>query len=115
MSCKGKPPLGAPSEFVGMCEHNRCPWWVGDFLASPIRRRLHDSARILSSYVRTGMTVLEPGPGMGFFTLEIARLVGPTGRVIAVDVEPRMNQGVETTCLEGLGYSIVLTLASSPR
>jgi ubiquinone/menaquinone biosynthesis C-methylase UbiE len=36
------------------------------------------------------MTVLEPGPGMGFFTLELARLVGPEGRVIAVDVQPHM-------------------------
>jgi len=36
------------------------------------------------------MTVLEPGPGMGHFTLELARLVGPSGRVIAVDVQPRM-------------------------
>jgi ubiquinone/menaquinone biosynthesis C-methylase UbiE len=36
------------------------------------------------------MTVLEPGPGMGFFTPELARLVGASGRVIAVDVQPRM-------------------------
>jgi SAM-dependent methyltransferase len=36
------------------------------------------------------MTVLEPGPGMGFFTLELARLVGPAGRVVAVDIQPRM-------------------------
>ena len=36
------------------------------------------------------MTVLEPAPGMGFFTLELARLVGPTGRVVAVDIQPRM-------------------------
>ena len=27
---------------------------------------------------------------MGFFTLELARLVGPEGRVIAVDVQPQM-------------------------
>jgi SAM-dependent methyltransferase len=27
---------------------------------------------------------------MGFFTLDLARLVGPGGRVIAVDVQPRM-------------------------
>jgi ubiquinone/menaquinone biosynthesis C-methylase UbiE len=40
------------------------------------------------------MTVLEPGPGMGFFTLELARLVGPRGRVVAVDVEPRMIAGL---------------------
>ena len=36
------------------------------------------------------MTVLEPGPGMGFFTLELARLVGSTGRVVALDVQPQM-------------------------
>jgi ubiquinone/menaquinone biosynthesis C-methylase UbiE len=36
------------------------------------------------------MTVLEPGPGMGFFTLELARLVGPSGRVVAVDIQPEM-------------------------
>jgi SAM-dependent methyltransferase len=36
------------------------------------------------------MTVLEPGPGMGFFTLDLARLVGPSGRVVAVDLQPRM-------------------------
>jgi len=40
--------------------------------------------------VRDGMTVLEPGPGMGFFTLDLARLVGPSGRVVAVDVQSRM-------------------------
>jgi SAM-dependent methyltransferase len=34
--------------------------------------------------------VLEPGPGMGFFTLELARLVGISGRVIAVDVQLKM-------------------------
>ena len=45
---------------------------------------------MLAPYLCEGMTVLEPGPGMGFFTLELARRVGPTGRVIAVDVQPKM-------------------------
>jgi len=36
------------------------------------------------------MTVLEPGPGMGFFTIPLARLVGSSGRVIAVDLQPKM-------------------------
>ncbi len=40
------------------------------------------------------MTVLEPGPGMGFFTLELARRVGPKGRVIAIDVQPQMLAGL---------------------
>ena len=36
------------------------------------------------------MHVLEVGPGMGFFTLPLARLVGPRGRVTCVDVQEKM-------------------------
>lgn len=71
-------------------KHHVCPWWLGYLLASPLRRLQYDPARILAAYVREGMTVLEPGPGMGFFTLELARMVGPSGRVIAVDIQPKM-------------------------
>ncbi len=41
------------------------------------------------------MIVLEPGPGMGFFTIPMARLVGASGRVIAVDLQPKMIQGLK--------------------
>ncbi len=67
-----------------------CPWWIGYFLVSPLRTLFQDPAKILGPFVREGMTVLEPGPGMGFFTLEAARRVGPRGRVVAVDLQPRM-------------------------
>ncbi|HXJ91960.1 MAG TPA: methyltransferase domain-containing protein [Terriglobia bacterium] len=76
-----------------MSEHV-CPWWLGYFLASPIRRLEYDPREILVPYVHDGMTVLEPGPGMGFFTLELARLVGPSGRVVAVDLQPKMLNGL---------------------
>jgi ubiquinone/menaquinone biosynthesis C-methylase UbiE len=59
-------------------------------LASPLRRLAYDPAKILAPYVREGMTVLEPGPGMGFFTLELARRVGTSGRVVAVDIQSKM-------------------------
>jgi len=67
-----------------------CPWWLGYFLACPWRRFLQDPAKILAAYVREGMTVLEPGPGMGFFTLELARRVGASGRVIVAEIQPKM-------------------------
>jgi ubiquinone/menaquinone biosynthesis C-methylase UbiE len=63
---------------------------LGYLLASPLRRLVQDPHKVLAPYVRKGMTVLEPGPGMGFFTLELARLIGPSGRVVAVDLQPRM-------------------------
>ena len=67
-----------------------CPWWLGYFLISPLRRLLQDPRKLVGPYVREGVIVLEPGPGMGFFTLELGRLVGPSGRVVAVDIQPRM-------------------------
>jgi SAM-dependent methyltransferase len=70
--------------------HSVCPWWLGYLLASPLRRLIDDPANIVAPYVREGMTVLEPGPGMGFFTLELARRVGTSGRVVAVDIQPKM-------------------------
>jgi|SRR5271157_127506 len=70
--------------------HRVCPWWLGYLLASPVRKIACRPAKLLAPYVREGMTVLEPGPGMGFFTLDLARLAGSAGRVIAVDIQPRM-------------------------
>jgi SAM-dependent methyltransferase len=75
--------------------HRVCPWWLGYLLASPVRRLFFNPSPVVTPYVRPGMTVLEPGPGMGFFTLELARLVGPTGRVVAVDIQPRMIEGLK--------------------
>jgi hypothetical protein len=75
-----------PCRRKGMAEHSVCPWWVGYLLASPLRKLWQEPARILTPFVRPGMTALGPGPGMGFFTLELARLAGPAGRVVAIDV-----------------------------
>lgn len=41
------------------------------------------------------MTVLEVGPGMGYFSLPLARLVGEKGKVICPDVETRMLDRLE--------------------
>lgn len=72
-----------------------CPWWLGYLLVSPLRRLRNNPLKLLSPYVRTGMTVFEPGPGMGFFTLDLARLVGESGRVISVDVQRKMLDTLE--------------------
>jgi len=51
---------------------------------------MYTPGAVVSPYLKPGMTVLEPGPGMGFFTIEMARLVGTAGRVLAVDIERKM-------------------------
>jgi 2-polyprenyl-3-methyl-5-hydroxy-6-metoxy-1,4-benzoquinol methylase len=72
-----------------------CPWWLGYFLAGPIRGWLtEDPTELLAPYLRVGNKVLEPGPGMGFFTLPMARMVGSQGRIVAVDIQTRMLEGL---------------------
>ncbi len=75
--------------------HSVCPWWIGYFLLSPVRRLGQDPRKVLGPYVEPGMTVLDVGCAMGFFTLDAARLVGETGRVVAVDLQPRMLHALE--------------------
>ena len=63
---------------------------MGYFLLCPVRRFGQNPDKILSPYIRTGMTVLDVGPGMGFFTLPMARLVGAAGTVVCIDVRSKM-------------------------
>lgn len=70
--------------------HRVCPVWIGYLLASPIRALLQNPRKILEPHVVAGMRALDVGPAMGFFSLPLARLVGPTGRVICVDIQEKM-------------------------
>ncbi len=67
-----------------------CPPFIGYFLLNPLRKIVENPDRIFGPFVCEGMTVLEPGCAMGFFTLPLARMVGPSGRVIALDIQDKM-------------------------
>jgi ubiquinone/menaquinone biosynthesis C-methylase UbiE len=71
-----------------------CPVWVGYLLASPLRKLFQDPHKILAPYVRPGMRVLDIGCAMGFFSLPLAQLVGPTGRVVCVDLQEKMLEAL---------------------
>ena len=73
-----------------MAKMDVCPWWLGYLLACPIRNLFENPDKRLSPYLRPGMTVLDIGCAMGFFTIPAARMVGGKGRVIAVDLQPKM-------------------------
>jgi len=71
-------------------EHHVCPWWMGYFLISPLRAIAQNPKKLLSPFVKNGMNVLEVGPGMGFFSIPLARMVGEAGKVYCVDVQEKM-------------------------
>lgn len=67
-----------------------CPWWLAYTFDNPLRKLIHRPGKILGAYVREGMTVLDVGCGMGYFSIGMARMIGPRGRVISVDIQEKM-------------------------
>jgi len=67
-----------------------CPWWCCFTFDNFLRKFFHNPERILRPYIAKGSTVLDIGPGMGYFSIPLARMVGETGKVIAADVQPEM-------------------------
>lgn len=67
-----------------------CPVERAGGLDNWVRRWLQNPRKILTPYVNEGMTVLDMGCGSGFFSLEMANMVGESGEVIAVDLQEGM-------------------------
>jgi ubiquinone/menaquinone biosynthesis C-methylase UbiE len=81
-----------------------CPAEVTGALTVGLRKRLQSPEKILSPFLKEGMTVLDVGCGPGFFTVPAARMGGKTGRVVAVDLQEAMLRilvaNLQRTCLE---------------
>ena len=74
-------------------EKNRvCPVELAGSLDSKIRRWLQDPRKILAPCIKEGMTALDIGCGPGFFSIELAKMVGGNGKVIAADLQEGMLQ-----------------------
>jgi predicted methyltransferase len=44
--------------------------------------------------IKPGQTVADLGAGSGYYSFRIAPLVGPTGKVLAIDIEPTMLEAI---------------------
>jgi ubiquinone/menaquinone biosynthesis C-methylase UbiE len=71
------------------------PELLADLIDNPLRRKFQPPAEMAIRHgIEAGMTVLEVGPGNGRYTVETARRIGAAGKVIAVDIEPKMIERV---------------------
>jgi len=62
-----------------------------DWLERGEREREENPAKAIRALdIQPGMTVCDLGAGSGYYTVRMSRLVGPTGKVYAVDIQPRM-------------------------
>jgi ubiquinone/menaquinone biosynthesis C-methylase UbiE len=59
-------------------------------LDNSARKFLQNPDKILKPYIQPGMIVLDVGCGPGFFSIEIAKLLNGSGKVIAADLQQGM-------------------------
>ena len=91
-----------------------CPWWLCFTFDNQLRKIIHDPVKILSPYVHQGDTAVDIGPGMGYFSIPLAEIVGPSGHVIAIDIQPKMLSALmERAKNKGVAEIIKTHLAGS--
>jgi ubiquinone/menaquinone biosynthesis C-methylase UbiE len=73
-----------------MTDKHICPWWLAYTFDNPLRRYFHDPQDILMPYLREGMTAIDLGCGLGYFSRAMAKIVGDAGKVISVDLQTEM-------------------------
>ena len=78
-----------------------CPSWLVFLLENPYVEALAGSARLLErACVGPGMRILDVGSGPGRVTLAAAERVGPSGSVLALDIQEGMIRKLERRIAE---------------
>ena len=73
-------------EIAYVMGHQAAGW-----LERPEREEEENPAKLLKALdLKPGQTVVDLGAGSGYYTFRMAPLVGPDGKVIAVDIQPEM-------------------------
>ena len=80
------------------------PEFMANLIDNPLRRKFQppDETAIRHG-IEPGMTVLDVGPGNGRYTIGAARRVGGKGKIVAIDIEPKMVERVKArAAMEGV-------------
>ena len=71
-----------------------CPVELAGSLDNKFRRWIQNPSKILAPYIKEGMTVVDVGCGPGFFSIEMAKMTGMSGKVVAADLQEGMLQKI---------------------
>jgi ubiquinone/menaquinone biosynthesis C-methylase UbiE len=73
------------------------PQFMAEAIDNPLRRRIQPPDQMpIRHELKPGMTVLEIGPGNGRYSLATAHYLGAQGKLVSIDIEPRMVQRLQT-------------------
>ena len=67
-----------------------CPTALSGSLDNSIRKFFQNPRKLLGKYIKPGMTVMDLGCGPGFFSIEMAKMLNGSGKVIAADLQEGM-------------------------
>lgn len=77
------------------CGAHVCSHKMAFMLDNWIRKLFQNPRKIVGEYIKQGDTVIDLGCGPGFFSIEMARLVGSKGKVVAADLQEEMLEHVK--------------------
>ena len=100
-------------DFIFVRDSHVCPWWLCFTFDNIFRKLIQNPCKILEPYIKEGDTILDAGPGMGYFTIPLARLAGEKGHVIAADIQEKMLRALKKRAEQaGVDKRIILHLCS---
>lgn len=105
------PPLKAYKgrEIAQTMHYEGAPWLTRDS-----REREEDCSTLLQAlHLKPGQIVCDMGCGNGFYSLQMAKLVGDTGEVIGVDIQPEMLHMLSERA-KAAGIKNIKTVEGSP-
>jgi ubiquinone/menaquinone biosynthesis C-methylase UbiE len=108
----------APGFFLGREIAPVMSYRGADWLLRPDREETERPEAVLDDLrIRPGAAVVDFGAGVGYFTLRLARRVGPEGRVLAVEVQEEMLAGLRRrAAAEGAAnIECILATEDDPR
>lgn len=97
-----------------MANTDVCSYKMAGFFDSKIRKLFQNPEKILSPYINKGMTVLDLGCGPGFFTIEMAKIVGETGKVVGADLQEEMLSKVKSK-IQGTNLEDIIELHNTQK
>src|SRR3954471_24810185 len=83
----------------------------GTFSTEDARDRLGEAEQVMElAGVKPGMSVADVGAGGGYYTVRLARIVGPKGRVLAEDIVPetrdKLSERVQREQLDNVAVKL---------
>ncbi len=84
-------PVDPPGTYMGRALATPMSYQGADWLERDDRETTEKPEHVLDVLgIREGQTIADVGAGSGYFTVRLAKRVGPRGRVLASDLQPEM-------------------------